>query len=201
MLRLLGYRGRRRSYPPTDPCRSDMVVAPKAGQSTKNGGGDLFHPRSSDHPIQGDPAPLPHLRDAGLMTLGSMGDRWSTGLMPDKLPKGWSWPIKPSEVEKYFPGVGHTYWFWGSYRLRNRRLEEVRPPSFRLDWTPRSAMPQPVLTVFSVPSDKRASVRAWVEAVVAPQAHAWLGALETQYPTWLDARHQKTWTWKEPDRN
>ena len=116
--------------------------------------------------------------------------------MRQKLPKGWSWPIKPSEVEKYFPGVGYTYWFRGSTKQQRAwTLGEPRPTSFRLTWTPRTAMPQPILTVFSVPSDLRKAVREWVEAVVLAQAHSWLAALETQSPVWLDAEHTKTWTW------
>jgi hypothetical protein len=116
-----------------------------------------------------------------------------------KLPKGWSYPIKPSEVEKHFPGVGHVYWGWGSYKLRDWKVEER--PCFLLTWQPRTAMPMLILTVAAVPSDKRARIRAWVEAVVAPQAQEWLRALKDRSPTWLDGKHQKTWTWRAPDSN
>ena len=112
-----------------------------------------------------------------------------------ELPSGWSWPIKPSEVESFFPGVGQVYW-WGW--SRKRAAANGNPTKLFLRWSPRSATPQPGLTLVAVPSQYRQAIRAWVETYVAPAAQRWLAELENQSPTWLDSNLVAEWTWK-PD--
>ena len=111
-----------------------------------------------------------------------------------KLPAGWSRPIKPSEVTQTFPGIGHVYWNGRPTTWRDNTAQ----PVIWLTWDPRTAMPQPILTVWAVPSANRAAIRQWIQQAVAPQATRWLLALESRSPTWRDTRQSKTWTWR-PD--
>jgi hypothetical protein len=121
---------------------------------------------------------------------------WSTGCVSERprLPKGWSFPIKPSEVERYFPGVGYVYWVRGTAKLKDW---SARDQSFLyLAWQPRTAMPASILTVGAVPSEFRAEIRQWVDEVVGPEASAWMKALESKSPTWLDSGHRVNWKWR-----
>lgn len=106
-----------------------------------------------------------------------------------KLPKGWSWPVKPSDVDEQFPGVGHVNWVTGA-------LNKKRTPTLYLTWQPRTAMPEAGLTISAVPSTDRAAIRLWIMDVVAPEARSWLTALETRSPTWLDQWHMESWCWQ-----
>jgi hypothetical protein len=109
-----------------------------------------------------------------------------------KLPAGWSRPIKPSEITQTFPGIGHVYWNGPPATWRKPTAQ----PVIWLSWQPRSAMPQPVLTVWAVPSANRAAIHQWINQTVAPQAAGWLLALESRSPIWRDTRHSRTWNWK-----
>src|SRR5690349_18525887 len=80
---------------------------------------------------------------------------------------------------------------WPPARLAGRGL----PPGFRLEWNPRSAMPQPVLTVWAVPSADRAAIRAWIGATAMASMRAWLQAAEAAPQTWRDAEHNAAWHW------
>jgi hypothetical protein len=111
-----------------------------------------------------------------------------------KLPIGWSHPIKPSEIAQVFPAVGHTTW---NGRPANWQSAHERT-AFWLSWSPRSALPQPVLTVWAVPSENRDSIRRWVQQTVAREAGDWLGALDTRSQVWRDTHHAVTWKWR-PD--
>jgi hypothetical protein len=71
-----------------------------------------------------------------------------------KLPAGWSRPIKPSEVTQTFPGIGHVYWYGRPTTWRDTTAQ----PVILLTWEPRTAMPQPVLIVWAVPSGNRAAL-------------------------------------------
>jgi hypothetical protein len=111
-----------------------------------------------------------------------------------KLPKGWSFPIKPSEVEQYVPGVGHVYWVRAVEKLQDW---SARDQNFLyLDWQPRTAMPASIFTIASVPSEFRAEIRKWIHEVVGPEATAWMQALESRSSTWLDSGHRISWTWR-----
>src|SRR5580658_1875185 len=52
---------------------------------------------------------------------------------------------------------------------------------------PRSAVPQPVMTVRALPSADRAAIRAWIDATVMDSLRAWPRAAETAPQTWRDA--------------
>jgi hypothetical protein len=60
-----------------------------------------------------------------------------------RLPHGWSYPLKPGEIAAALPGVSPVTW---NGRPQGWRTSVARPV-FWLRWNPRSAMPQPVLTV------------------------------------------------------
>jgi hypothetical protein len=109
-----------------------------------------------------------------------------------KLPGGWSHPVRPSEVAEIFPGSGHVSWNGRPAGWQN----SAERPVFWLTWEPRAAMPQPVLTVWAVPSEDRAAIRRWIEETAAPQAGRWLLALESRSPTWRDTRQSQAWSWK-----
>jgi hypothetical protein len=108
-----------------------------------------------------------------------------------KLPVGWSHPIKASEVAEVFPGVGHITW---NGRPANWRDSQDQA-AFWLSWSPRSALPQPVLTIWAVPSKHRAAIHRWTEKTVAPQAHDWLRSLGERSPVWRDTEHMQAWRW------
>lgn len=109
-----------------------------------------------------------------------------------RLPAGWSHPVKPLEITEIFPGVGHVTW---NGRPANWRSAQARS-AFWLDWSP---LPQPVLTLWAVPSAERAAVRRWMQDTVAPQAADWLRALDTRSPVWRDTRHSVTWSYTQDD--
>jgi hypothetical protein len=56
-------------------------------------------------------------------------------------------------------------------------------------------MPPSRMTFSAVPSANRASIREWIEEVVAPEARDWLLELASRSPVWLDSRHSVQWVW------
>src|SRR5580692_10416684 len=99
---------------------------------------------------------------------------------------------QPSEVTQTFPGIGHVYWYGRPTTWRDTTAQ----PVILLTWEPRTAMPQPVLIVWAVPSGNRAAIRQWINQTVAPEATRWLLALESRSPAWLDVRQSKAWNWE-----
>jgi hypothetical protein len=108
-----------------------------------------------------------------------------------RLPRGWSHPLKPGEVAACFPGMGSVTWNGRPQDWKAAAFRRV----FRLEWSPRSAMPQPVLTVWAVPSADRAAIRAWIGATAMASMRAWLQAAEAAPQTWRDAEHNAAWHW------
>jgi hypothetical protein len=86
------------------------------------------------------------------------------------LPKGWSRPIKASEVEAVFP-MARTV-IWGDGPLRSWQTGR-RGIVVALSADPRSGQEQPVLKLCAVPSDARSAISRWVRSVVAVEAAAW----------------------------
>ncbi|HXL93968.1 MAG TPA: hypothetical protein VN969_33965 [Streptosporangiaceae bacterium] len=110
-----------------------------------------------------------------------------------RVPRGWSYPLKPGEIAGALPGVGWVYWYG---RPKGWQVAVVRPV-FRFLWSPRSMMPQPVLIVWPVPSGDRAAVRGWFSTAAMASMRAWLHAAEAAPPTWRDAEHSAGWDWRE----
>lgn len=108
-----------------------------------------------------------------------------------RLPRGWSYPLKSGEVAASLPGVGSVTW---NGRPQGRR-GTAACPVFWLNWSPGSAIPQPVLTVWAVPSADRAGIRAWADVTAMPAMRAWVRAAEQATPTWRDAQHAVAWNW------
>ena len=102
-----------------------------------------------------------------------------------RLPRGWSHPLKPGETAALLPGPGSVSW--------NGRPQDWQAPPFRrvfrLERSPRSMMPQPVLTVWAVPSPDRAAIRARISATAVTSMRAWLQAAGTAPRIWRDAEH------------
>lgn len=109
-----------------------------------------------------------------------------------KLPMGWSHPINPSEVPISFPGVETVYW-----NGPPQGWQKGTRPAIWLRWSPRSMQPQPVLTVWGVPSADRSRIRQWITEEVAPEAAHWLSGIETATETWRDSEHSRTWNWSQ----
>jgi len=107
-----------------------------------------------------------------------------------RLPRGWSHPLKPGEIAALLPGVGSVSW-----NGRAQDWQAPLPPGIPPEWSPRSMMPQPVLTVWAVPSPDRAAIRAWISATAMTSTRAWLQAAGTSPQTWRDAEHNTAWNW------
>jgi hypothetical protein len=56
-------------------------------------------------------------------------------------------------------------------------------------------MPQPVLTVWAVPSADRAAIRAWIGMTAMPAMCAWVQAAEQAPQTWKDEKQGAAWNW------
>lgn len=111
-----------------------------------------------------------------------------------ELPKGWTFPMKSSEIREQFPEVGSTHWVHSA-----SSLEEWPSPGeacLHLKWEPRIAMAQPSLTVHSVPSKYRAEIRAWIDESARAELQAWLRELVTDCPEWLEHAHGMHWFWR-----
>ena len=100
--------------------------------------------------------------------------------------------MKPSEVTASFPSVGSVTW---NGRPQGWQKTAERPV-FWLHWSPRTALAQPVLTVWAVPSTDRGAIRAWAELTAAPSMQAWLKALAAASETWRDREHGAVWEWE-----
>lgn len=124
-----------------------------------------------------------------------VGEFWSTELMRTQpgLPKGWSFPIESSDVEEYFPGVGYTNWVPSTAGLKD--WVPRHPPCLSVAREPRTAVPRYVLTVRAGPSEHRAGIRKWIDEEVGLEARAWMQALESQSPAWLNHGHGMHWFW------
>ncbi len=109
-----------------------------------------------------------------------------------KLPRGWSHPIKSSEIAASLPAGGSVTW---NGRPQGWQTAEERLV-FWMAWSPRTAMPQPVMTVWAVPSRDRAAVRAWIDAVAMPEMQAWVRFLHSAHETWLGSDHMTVWRWR-----
>ena len=109
----------------------------------------------------------------------------------EKLPKGWSRPVKASEVSELFPMAGTLTW--------NGRPQTWRePPPFPvvwLAWSPGSAGAQPVLTLWAVPSAERSNVRRGVHQTVSPQAHQWFASVVGATEVARAGYHSVGWSW------
>jgi hypothetical protein len=137
---------------------------------------------------------LPDERTRGFVELPAPGLPVSqSGRMASRqrLPRGWSHPMKPGEIAASLPGVGSVTW---NGRPQGWQAAATRPV-FWLWWSPGSAMPQPVLTVWAVPSADRAAIRQWIGTTAMASIRAWLQAAEAAPQTWEDAEHMATWHW------
>jgi hypothetical protein len=74
---------------------------------------------------------------------------------------------------------------------------EDHPVVLWLWWTPKSAQEQPVMTIWAVPSHIRAVTGAALEKVAAPEAAAWMQALDSRGEVWRDITHRLEWRWVE----
>ena len=106
-----------------------------------------------------------------------------------KLRSGFSYPIRPAEVDRYFPGVRTVYW-------KRDRPADLGSEVFVLSWNPRLNVDrQPTLTVQACLSEDRAGIRAWLKSKVTPEACAWLAALEDKESTWVQSKQFRRWDW------
>lgn len=83
-------------------------------------------------------------------------------------------PVRPVEVHKWFPGIGHVGW-WG-YPMGHDGKYIV----FSTGWYPGSSMRQPMLNVTAVRSEDVGAVRTWFEGVVWREPRAWLKEVKSR---------------------
>lgn len=129
--------------------------------------------------------------DFGLSTSGLPVSQSGRMASKRRLPRGWSHPLKPGEIAASLPGVGSVTW---NGRPQGWQATATRPVMW-LWWSPGSAIPQPVLTVWAVPSADRAAIRQWLGTTALASMRAWLQAAGAAPPTWRDAEHMATWHW------
>ena len=115
-----------------------------------------------------------------------------------ELPKGWSFPIEPSEVQQYFPGVDRSIWSVGTTTLNG--WNEIRGRCFRIAWERHSFDFPRTLTIWAVPSEHLTEIRKWIDEVVGPKSRAWLQAPEFEDPAWLRGGHALHFFW-HPEHN
>jgi hypothetical protein len=108
-----------------------------------------------------------------------------------RLPAGWSRPVKPSEVADLFPMAGSVVWNGPPQTVRRAAGQ----PVVWLTWSAISAQPQPVLTLWAVPSGSRQAIRRWVRSVVAEQAVTWFAATVNADDVSRASNHSRQWTW------
>jgi hypothetical protein len=107
---------------------------------------------------------------------------------------GCTYPLKPAEVHKWFPGVGHVGWW------ENPMGQSGKFIVFGAGWYPESPMRQPVLTINAVHTEDIAAIRVWFETVVWQEARAWLKDVERRAPQtkesetwWFDSEAGSSW--------
>jgi len=109
-----------------------------------------------------------------------------------KLPDGWS---RPGEALR------------GVCPVRDGRLRHVARsapaasgvppfPVVWLAWSPVSAVAQPVLTLWAVPSELRQAVRRWVHDDVSARAATWFANVVCVSEVSRSMRHDTTWSWR-----
>jgi hypothetical protein len=108
----------------------------------------------------------------------------------NKLPQGWSRPIKGSEVALLFPWAGAVTW---NGRPQGWQGADALPVVW-LAWSPRSAQTQPVLTLWAVPSQVRRLVRQAVHDQVQVEAAEWFAQI-TSTEVLRAAHHTTQWRW------
>jgi hypothetical protein len=106
------------------------------------------------------------------------------------VPKGWSKPLKASEIAKVFPMTGTITWNGPPQRWRSNN----RRPVVWLWYNEISKIDQPVLTLWAVPSAARASVSEWIRTEVGPAAADWWAEI-TQSEVLLASRPSRQWSY------
>jgi hypothetical protein len=102
--------------------------------------------------------------------------------------------VKSSEIATLFPGTK-----WITWNGRPQGWQTGTRPAIWLTWSPHSMLPQPVITVWAVPSEFREQIRGWIRDVVSPSAALWLSSLDAQPDTWRYSEQSKAWQWTEPE--
>jgi hypothetical protein len=111
-----------------------------------------------------------------------------------KLPDGWSWPLKPSDLPAIFPGVSTVYWYGPAAGPK-----PSSGPLVLLAWSarPDSRMPEPTLMIWAVPSEMRARIRGELQTEAAADVKRWLSALADRGDGWRMLKHLQRWEWSD----
>jgi hypothetical protein len=107
------------------------------------------------------------------------------------MPKGWSRPLKPSDVPELFPIAEWISW---PGRAANWRESDALAVVW-LRWHPNTAAPAYALTLYSVPSTQRNVIRRAIHTVVAKQAKEWFDSVVNVSDVARDSNHDMTWSW------
>lgn len=108
------------------------------------------------------------------------------------LPAGLSWPLPAREVEQRFPDAASVCWERGTLRHDDPIIV------LRGGWDPTSQMPQPVLTICSVPSGDRHAIRKDLSAALGEKAARWIADVEGRPETWRSEKQYVQWVWTPP---
>jgi len=111
-----------------------------------------------------------------------------------ELADGWSYPITSAEAEEYFPKVGHVS--WRTAPNQDAEFGAHDEVLIILSWHPRISRPQPILTLRTVRTCRRAEVRAWIDVVVVPEAREWVESLPHRNDSWRELTHTVRWKWR-----
>jgi hypothetical protein len=109
-----------------------------------------------------------------------------------KLPRGLSWPLSAKEVEQRFPEAASVRW------ERSTLHHDGPIIVLRGSWNPTSQMPQPVLTIRSVPSQDRHAIHTELSAVLGEEAARWFADVEGRPETWRSEQQYVQWEWSPP---
>jgi hypothetical protein len=114
--------------------------------------------------------------------------------MPRKLARGWSWPLRPSEVEEVVPGFGHVTWSSPRGPGGDGHPTEEGWLLAAHWWARPGAMPPLRLTVYAVPSSLRRPLREAIVESVAPSVVRWRADADRS-EGWRMLDHHEGWLW------
>jgi hypothetical protein len=109
-----------------------------------------------------------------------------------KLPQGWSPALKGAEPAELFPWVGFVTWLGRPVGWQ----AATSLPVFGLRWSPTSAMPQPGLDMWAVPSTIRSQVRQAIHRQGAAEAGHWYSKI-TSTEVFRATEHNIEWRWTD----
>jgi hypothetical protein len=110
----------------------------------------------------------------------------------DRLPDGWAWPLKSSEISIWFQEIDLVYW---QPVRRPKQWPTLGSSIVTVNWLSRDRAYRLGVHIRAVESDLRASIHDWLIELVLPEARKWLDELPRRPETWRDQAHTIAWKW------